>query len=152
MAFMLPNRQCQNTDDMLHLVSGINLLLLSIKLIPIYLWLAFSCSYGMFFLCWFFTVTIHKSLTLEIYLIDSLLTSRLTPRTLWLDCYFWATRFLFLVLFVTFSVFLVPCGKVRWLPVSFRVQDNIVYHIVFYIVTANSIAFAEESHGACHWL
>ena len=52
--------------------------------------------------CWFITVTIHNSFTLslpaETYLFhksfptDSLLASRLSPQTSWLDFSFWASR------------------------------------------------------------
>jgi len=39
--------------------------------------------------------------------------------------------FLFLVLFVTSSdFFLVPHGRLSWIPVSFLVHKNIVSHIV----------------------
>ena len=60
---------------------------------------------------------------------DSLPASRLTPRTKWLDRFFWASRFLLLVSSLPFCC-LVPCTRLNWLPVSFSAHVNIVHRIV----------------------
>jgi len=68
---------------------------------------AISRSYHIFSLCWFIILITHNSFTLSLPAHDifptkdSLLASRLTPWTSWLDHFFCATGFLFLVLFIT---------------------------------------------------
>jgi len=125
---------------MLHLFSGINSLLLSVHLIPCYRRLAFSCSCHIFFLRWFTSFTIRKSLTLSLPTynlppsqifptIDSLPALELTPRTSWSGRFFWASRFSFLVLFITFSVFVVSCNRLSWLPVSSWTHKNNVSYV-----------------------
>jgi len=106
------------------------------------LWLACSCSYHLFSLCLLTTFIIYNSLILSppaqnLYLlpqifptIDFLPASRLAPRTLWLDRFFWAPCFLcYSFLHYCFS-FLVLCGRLSWLFFSFWAHINIVHRIV----------------------
>jgi len=59
---------------------------------------------------------------------DSLLASGLTPRLYDYTVSSEHLHFLFLVLFISLLVFLVLCGRLNWLPVSFWTHINIVYH------------------------
>ena len=63
--------------------------------------------------------------------IDSLPASGLTPRTLRLEWFFWASRFFVFSFYpITIFVSLFRCGRLNWIYVSFWVHVNIVYRIV----------------------
>jgi len=95
-----------------HLVSGINFLVFSANLIPVRLWPPCSCSIP----CQLTILTIHNSLSLSrpaqdlpltqiLPTIDSLPGLRTDSTALWLDRFFWASRFL---ANVTFAIMLSP--------------------------------------------
>jgi len=107
----------------------------------IHLWLACSCSYHIFLLCQLTTPTIHNPLSLSLLAqnlplsqifptIDSLPALRLTLQTLWLDHFFWASHFLFLV-----SSLLFLFGSVQQIKLAIRqllgaCQYSVSYRIV----------------------
>jgi len=114
------------------------------------LWFACSCSYHIFSLCQLTSLTIHNSISLSLaaqnlfLIIDSLSASALTALTLWLDCFFWASRFLFLVFIPLLFLFIaVPCGKLRY--VSFWVHVNIAYCIIPYRITEQQAAMQDST-------
>ena len=99
------------------------------------------------------TLTIHNPISLSLRAqglplsqifptTDSLQASGLTPRTLWLDRFFWASRSFVFSFFVTLSC-LVPCGRLSWLFVSFRAHVNIVYYKLSYRIVSRTYA--------CRW-
>ena len=104
----------------------------------LYLWLTCSCLYHIFFLCWLTTLTICN-----FGLFHSLLKTYLVHKSFQPHSFFRSrdglhyTRWFLLSIsafyFSSFHYcfcFMVPCGRLSWLPISSWSHENIVYHIV----------------------
>ena len=104
---------------------------------------ACSCSYHVFSLCQLTTLTLHNSLSLSLPTqdlplprilptTDSILVSELTPLTLWLDRFFWASQFWFLVSSLLCSGFF---GSVQQIKLAIcQLLDACKYSVSYHIV------------------
>jgi len=132
-----------------HLVSGINFLVLSTpstSFQSLCLWLACSCSYHVYSLCQLTTLTIHNSLSLIPGSRPTFFTNRshhrlpssswMTPRTLWLDHFFWASRFF------AFSFFIFLFGSVRQIQLAVHHLLGVRKYNMYRII---SLALAEST-------